>query len=423
MTTRRDFLKLSLAATAATALPADVRAGSPKALRNGRHAGETISLPAWSHGDASSAPDAMLMFRGNPAHTFYGTGTLRDTLEVAWRFQTERWETTLHDKPHVWTGTGWTGQAAVYGGHVFFGSVDRHLYCLDAATGDLRWRYRAGRMFKGSLCLYRNRIYAVNVDDRVHCLDATTGARLWTLDTGRDCDSSPCVFEGRLYVAGESGYLRCADPETGEEHWKVNVGGTGRGTKPGSNGAESSVAIDGDQLFVGNYDGEFRCLSPKNGEQQWVFETGDDTDVSAVIGAERVYTAAEEASPHLFCLERETGRELWRFSNTRGWYSTPALVGDRLYIGGNDKRMYCLDAGTGAKRWEFEAPAAIWCSPAVVDGKVLFGSYGRFLHMLDAATGAELCRVDFGGRTHSAPVVVDGRVYVGSGSGYFYCLQ
>ncbi len=423
MTTRRNFLKTSALAMAGSLAAPGLLLGLPKDLRPGGHAGVRIDLPEWPYGDASTATDTVLMFRGNPTHTFYGTGPLRDTLEIAWRYKTERWETTLHDKPHVWTGPGWTGQAAVYGGHVFFGSVDRHLYCLDAATGERRWRYRAARMFKGSLCIYRNRIYAVNVDDRIHCLDATTGERVWAFDTGRDCDSSPCVYDGKLYVAGESGYVRCLDPDTGTEHWKVNVGGTGKGTKLGSNGAESSVAIDGDQLFVGNYDGEFRCLSPKNGDQQWVFQTGDDTDVSAVIGPELVYTAAEEASPHLFCLDRETGKEVWRFTNSSGWYSTPALVEDSLYVGGNDKRMYCLDAKTGAKRWEFEAPASIWCSPAVVDGKVLFGSYGRFFHMLDAATGAEICQVNFGGRTHSAPVVVNGRVYVGSGSGFFYCLQ
>jgi outer membrane protein assembly factor BamB len=413
------LVSLSLGRWSALASTADL-----PALRRGRTwlADEKVTLPPWTYGDTSSSTETMLMFRGNPRHTFYGTGPLPKTLSVLWKHRMEDYVTTLRGNPKVWTGTGWTGQASHLHGYVYVGSQDRHLYCFRALDGKVMWRHRGGSMFKGSLCVYRNRIYAPNVDDRLHCLDAVTGASLWTLNTGKDLDSSPCVVGDRLYIAGECGFVRCVDPETGKEHWKTEVGGTGPHTLPGSNGAEGSVAVDGGQVFVGNFDGEFTCLDQHTGKRIWKFMTGDDTDVSPVLDDEVVYVAAEEGAPHLYAIGRKDGKERWRFSNRGGWFSTPALVGERLFIGGNDGVFYCLDRNSGKAIWQVKLEAATWCSPAVVDGRVLFGTYGNHLYVLSAEDGAEVQRLDLGGRIHSAPIVVDGRVYVGTGAGTFYCL-
>lgn len=423
---RRAFLRGVAAAGVGSLLAGLPRVGqgTTRALNPGQTwVGEVpVTLPSWPYYGNSFAADTVLMFRGNPAHTFYGTGPLRANLEILWSFRTEDYGTQLRGEDKVWSGTGWTGQASHYGGYVFFGSQDRHLYCLRASDGLLMWKYRAGRMFKGSLCIYKNRIYAPNVDNCIHCLDAATGKLLWKFNTGNDCDSSPCVLDYRLYVAGESGFVRCIDPEAGAELWKFKVGGTGPETKSGSNGAEGSVAIDGNQLVVGNYFGDVHCIDIVTHKLLWKMNTGDDTDASAVFWGDYVYVAAEEASSQIFCLNRKDGSVKWKLKAGRGWYSTPALVDGRFYIAGNDGKAYCLDATTGAELWKTPLAAASWNSPVVVDGRVLVGSYGNFLHILDSKSGAELQAIDLGGRCHSAPCVVDGKVYVGSAGGRFFGL-
>lgn len=426
---RRRFLEVTAAALAASVLGSRRSSARPAGdsvpeMKPGstENPGGLAKLPEWASGDCSCSDSAVLMFRGNPAHTFYGTGPVRDALEVAWRFRTQDFVTELRGESKTWSGTGWTGQASCLGDYVFFGSQDRHLYCLDARDGKLVWRYRGARMFKGSLCIYRNRVYAPNVDDHLHCLDAADGRLLWRHDTGKDLDSSPCVWKGKLFIAGENGHVRCLDPEDGTLQWKTLVGGIGPGTKAGSNGAEGSPAVDNHQVVVGNYDGEVHCLDARDGKRLWKAKTGDDTDVSAVFSSDRVYIAAEEGAPSIFCFDRENGAEVWTFSNRGGWYSTPALVGERLYIGGNDGRFYCIEARSGKLVWEVPIEAATWCSPAVVDGKVMFGSYGNHFCVLDAVDGREIAKIDLGGRIHSAPCVVGGRVYVGTAAGWFNCL-
>lgn len=108
--------------------------------------------------------------------------------------------------------------------------------------------------------------------------------------------------------------------------------------------------------------------------------------------------------------------------------STPALVGDKLYVFSrqqNSEVIRCLDAATGKEIWQdkYDAqgatgPAASFSgprsSPAVADGKVVTIGVRGMVSCLDAASGKVLWRKDdFQGATpnfftSSSPIIVDG---------------
>ncbi|GMV98514.1 MAG: hypothetical protein AMXMBFR83_28640 [Phycisphaerae bacterium] len=134
----------------------------------------------------------------------------------------------------------------------------------------------------------------------------------------------------------------------------------------------------------------------------------------------------------------------WPASLTRKWkvevgegVSTPALVGDKVYVfsrQGGKEVLRCLDAASGNEIWkdEYESrgvtgPASSFSgprsSPAVGEGKVVtLGVRGR-LSCLDAATGKVLWRKDdfleaiprFA--TSSSPIIVDGLCIAQLGGG------
>lgn len=411
--TRRDFL--IGAGAGALALPA----GGEGALA----ASGVADLRPWGYGKGSFAPDTLLMFRGNPAHTFYGTGPIPDAPRLIWKFRTAEINNVVHGKPTKWAGTGWTGTASKLGDYVYVGSAGGYVYCFEAFTGRLVWAHRGGGMFKGSLCIYDNKVYIGNTDNLLRCLDAATGRRVWTFDTGKDLDSSPCVVDGRLYIAGENGYARAIDPQTGKEIWRTFMGGIGAGTLLGSNGSETSPAVADGEFYAATYDGDLFCIDTKDGKVRWKTRTHDDTDASPVVAGAFVYAAAEEKAPYVFCFERETGREVWRYAdNPKGYWSTPAVAGDRIFIGGDDALLHCVDARTGKGVWTFKTGAEVWTSPAVVEDKVIFGSRDGHLYILDAASGRELWRQAVDGRIISSPCIVDGYIWIGSATGWFYCF-
>lgn len=423
--TRREFLcggaglpLLAGSASAQTSPPGGKTPAEPAPTASGR-----ARLGPWRYGRSSTASDTLLMFRGNPAHTFYGTGPIPEKPRIHWRFRTATINNVVRGTPMTWTGTGWTGTASKLGDYVYVGSTGGYVYCLEAATGRLVWSHKGRGMFKGSLCIYDNKVYIGNTDDLLRCLDAETGRVVWALNTGRDLDSSPCVVDGRLYIAGENGYARCVDPLTGREIWKTFMGGIGPGTVPGSNGSETSPAIDAGDYFSATYDGDLFCIDARDGRVKWKANTHDDTDASPVCANGFVYAAAEEKASNLYCFEREKGREVWRYTaNKAGYWSTPAVVGNRLWVGGDDRLLHCVDARSGALVWQFRTGAAVWSSPAVVDGKVVFGSRDANLYCVDAESGREVWRLALDGRIISSPCIVGGLIWIGSATGWIYCI-
>ncbi len=364
------------------------------------------------------------MFRGNGAHTFYGTGPVPETQPVVkWRFRTAVINNVVRGTPVTWAGTGWTGTAVAFAGYVFVGSVGGYVYAFDAATGALKWQLKGRGMFKSSLCAWNNRLYIGNTDDLLRCIDAETGAVLWTFNTGRDLDSSPCVIDGRLYIAGESGYLRCFDPMTGKQIWRTFVDGIGPGTLPGSNGSESSPAVADGEVYTSTYDGKLFSVEAASGRVRWVASTGDDTDSSQVIHNDLVYACAQEKAPYLYAFAREDGREVWRFDGrVAAYYATPAAVGDRVWVGGDDGSIHCVDARSGARIWRFMTRGGIWSSPCVVDGKLIVGSRDHHLYCLDATTGQEVWKLQLDGRIISSPCILGGVIYIGTATGTFYSI-
>lgn len=428
---RRDFLqRIVLGAAAAPwaphALAADAEDGSEvvwdRADRAAYRAGGPLDLAPWPYGKTSSAPDTVLMFRGDGRHRHYGTGPIADEVRVLWRHRMLDYRTRYYGRRHVWAGTGWTGQAAKLGDYVFVGSTGRGLYAFEAATGRLRWRYDARRMFKASVCVYDNRLFIGNVDNWLRCIDAATGDLVWRVDTGRDLDSSACVDGGWLYIGGENGHVRCMDPATGRLRWKTRVGGLTDGPTQGSYGCETSPAVDRGQVFVGTYDGRVHCLDAETGFWRWQARTSADTDASAVLDEDRVYVAAEEDAPYVSCFDRATGELVWRAAGEAGFWATPALADGTLFASDHNGTLWALDARSGRTRWTHELGVPSWSSPCVVDGRIVFGAFDGRVRCVDAQSGALVWSVRLGGRIHSTPCVVDGRIYIGTDWGWFYAL-
>lgn len=387
------------------------------------HQNRVAALPKWDGKTSSeSTTDSYRMFRGNLTHTYYGSGKLPKQPKLLWKFRMADFTTLKHGKRWTWQGTGWTGQTLKYGDYVFVGSTGGHLHCFEATSGKLVWFLAANRSFKGSPCLFENRIYIPNIDNMLRCVDAATGQIVWQWRSPKDMDSSPRVVDGKLIVGGEDGSVKCFDPRTGEFLWKKGFG-VGVGEKLGSGGIESSLAVKDGVAYFGHLDGNVRALGLADQKLRWARKIGGDIDASPAVDGDRLFIGSQQSRSCFHCLDRLTGEVVWTAADIRGGiWSSAAVVGNDVYVGGNSGRMYCLDKQSGKTRWVYNAGAAIWASPSVVDGKVLFGAYDEHFRMVDAATGQLLWQHDIGGRSHSGICAVGGKIWVGSGIGWYYCF-
>ena len=94
---------------------------------------------------------------------------------------------------------------------VYFGSIDNHLYAIDAKIGKEQWKFDVG----GSSSTTSNSsprvsdgvIYVGSHDNHLYAVDAKTGKVQWKFKTGEKITSSPAVSGSVIYVGSWDSHL------------------------------------------------------------------------------------------------------------------------------------------------------------------------------------------------------------------------
>jgi outer membrane protein assembly factor BamB len=121
----------------------------------------------------------------------------------------------------------------------------------------------------------------------------------------------------------------------------------------------------------------------------------------------------------------EGGRIAWSYAPSDRrfpFYSSAAVAGDRVVLGGRDKRVHGLDAASGEASWIVETRSRVESSPAISRGRVYVGSNDGRLYVLDLASGEKLQEFDAGAPLSASPAIASGRLVIGSQDGELFCL-
>lgn len=88
------------------------------------------------------------------------------------------------------------------------------------------------------------------------------------------------------------------------------------------------------------------------------------TDIA--VDDQRIYLPLGEHD--VLALNKTSLTESWRFRTQRGVWSTPIVIGDRVYFAEMGHEFYALDANTGARIWQLDLGGAVAASPVFYDG-------------------------------------------------------
>jgi outer membrane protein assembly factor BamB len=219
--------------------------------------------------------------------------------------------------------------------------------------------------------------------------------------------------------------------------WAVKTGGVVR----------STPAVAGSRLFVGSGDGGLYAIDRDNGQVVWRFDAKSPVHASPAVARGLVVAASLDGS--IFAVDENTGAERWRLQtgpalplNTGrggGWdiiLSSPTIIGDTLFIGGQDGALYALELASGRLIWKAATGGRLRATPAVAGQLVVAGSFDGRVYAFDRLTGAERWVHRTEGDTldsnrfgydrrgiQSSAAIVDGTVYVGSRDGGLYALD
>jgi outer membrane protein assembly factor BamB len=247
---------------------------------------------------------------------------------------------------------------AVVAGKLFCGAGDDGMFCLSAGKGEKLWQFSSFHI-DASPVVVSDRVYAgCGIGDEhkttaLFCLDAKTGQPRWRVNTelpvwGRPVVTGDFVYagtgNGRLNEsdAHPAGAVLCLRAADGDEVWKRKL----------PDGVLGRLAADRRHLFFGCRDGHFYCLRRSDGAQVWRRKMGSavvagpalEAHPSGEAAAERVYAVGENG--YLACMEPATGKLIWeraladRTKTGVEVIATPALEVRTEKDGSEVRRLY-----------------------------------------------------------------------------------
>ncbi len=148
----------------------------------------------------------------------------------------------------------------------------------------------------------QGRVYfGCSANNKVYALDLASGRERWTFVTDSPVRFAPAFWQGRLYITGDDGYLYCLDAETGTLLWRMRGGPAG-------------------DMVLGN--GRMISRWPTRG--------------AATILDDTLYFCAgiwPSEGIHLYAIDPETGKVLWRNDTSGGIFLDQPHGGARAKSG------------------------------------------------------------------------------------------
>lgn len=243
--------------------------------------------------------------------------------------------------------------------------------------------------------------YASSSDDSVTCLDATTGEERWRVFAEAPVRLAPTVAGDRVLFGSDDGYVYCVSAKDGTLLWK-RLGATeaerrvpGNGRVIGAWPVRSSVLVEGDTAYY--------CagLFPGQGVTQGALRVSDGSVVATgplevspqgyiERRAGRLYLATGRDPAGAFASElarrgKDVGPEVASIPDEYPYGFIGA--GDVRYAGG-DGKVAAFASDNGRKLWETPVDGAAM-SLAVVRGRVLVSTDAGKIYCFTPAADAE----------------------------------
>ena len=137
----------------------------------------------------------------------------------------------------------------------------------------------------------------------------------------------------------------------------------------------ASPVIEGSRAYYGTYENEVLGVDLKARKIVWTYkhpERNFPFYSSAALSGDRIVVGGRDKMIH--AINKTTGKPIWTFTTRARVDSSPVIAGNRVYVGGSDGKLYVLDLQSGKSVFEFEAGGPLSASPAVASGRLVIGS-------------------------------------------------
>ncbi|MEK6221618.1 MAG: PQQ-like beta-propeller repeat protein [Chloroflexota bacterium] len=234
---------------------------------------------------------------------------------------------------------------------IFAPNADHMLYALDTDCKEL-WTFESDDPLWGTPASNGNSIYIGSMDHHLYALNAQTGKTIWSTDLGGTTVGTPAIAEdGTLYIGTFESEAYALDGETGDILWRVPT--------QGWVWAGPSLSEDDSALYITDLDGYLYAVDTTDGTIIWQIEGDGPSPGSPLVLNDSIYFTtggSDDAGGTIYAINPDGGI---RWSKTMAVEDaqiyTPAVAsGDMILIGivNTDQLVIAYDAN-GNQKWEF----------------------------------------------------------------------
>jgi outer membrane protein assembly factor BamB len=221
------------------------------------------------------------------------------------------------------------------------------------------------------------------------------------------------VLDDLVLIGSYDTNLYALDLKTGKVRWKLQTDGP----------VHATPAVHDGVIYIGGCDEQFRGVRAADGKTLFALPVGSNMGSSSAVEADRAYVGTYGAD--VLAINLRARKVAWSYRDPERefpYYSSPALAGGRVIIGGRDKAIHAIDAASGKSAWKFVTRARVDSSPVVAGGRVYAGSSDGKLYALDVASGQKRWEFEAGDAITASPAIAAGRIVVGATDGRIYCF-
>ena len=245
----------------------------------------------------------------------------------------------------------------VVGQRLYYGSsVDDQVRCVDVESGEEIWNFFTGGAIRLAPTVSGGKVYFGSDDGVAYCLDAVTGALIWKLRAGpndemilgrgemiarwpvrtgvlveKGKDGRDLAYFGAGIFPHELVYLYAVDAETGEVEWVVDeISESSAGRNDLS--PQGYFLADEERLYIPSGRSLPAVLDRATGVSKYKATAAWRSDAGGVVGGTEALLADDQlylwGAFHILAMQRETGKV------GEGYYAAQqmAVAGEAAYV-------------------------------------------------------------------------------------------